>query len=95
MLGYFRWFKGVLAAMSMAALYYPLKKKITIFFVFATVVFCVLLYWVLFLTDHSANKLLLAGLLTSLVITGIAILWLFNKYMKLPLQRRSKENDIL
>jgi hypothetical protein len=95
MLSYFHWFKGVLAAMSMAALFNHLKKKITIFFIIATVVFCILLYYFLFFTDHSASKGLVAFLLSALIATGIAILWLFNKYMKLPLQKGSKERNLL
>jgi len=94
LLSYSHWFKGVWAAISIAAIFKNLKKSITIFFFIATVAFCILLYYFLFYTDHQANKILLAIIITGIISSGAAIVWLFNKYMKLPLQKGPRDKEL-
>ncbi len=49
----------------------------------ATALFCVQLYKFLFLLDKDIKSPLIILLAVSIIITCIAIVWLFNRYIRL------------
>jgi hypothetical protein len=77
------------AAISIAAFLKRMKKSITILFILSTVVFCVLLYWLLFFADHHGKPIWIVCISTGLVITSAILVWLYNKYFSSTINKRA------
>lgn len=70
-----------------------MKKNVIISFITATIAFCVLLHYFLVFTDHHANKILIAAFLAGIILSCVAMAWLFNKYFKVTLHKGPDTND--
>ena len=79
-----------MAAISIAAFFKIMKKKITILFIIATALFCVQLYKFLFLMDKDSKNPVIIWLGASIIVTCIVIVWLFNTYIRLTSQKGNK-----
>ena len=77
-----------MAAISIAAFFKTMKKKILILFIIATALFCMQLYEFLFFMDKDVKSSMTIWLGVSIVVTCIVIVWLFNTYIRLTSQKK-------
>jgi hypothetical protein len=64
-----------------------MKRNVTISFITAATVFCVLVHYFLVFKDHHASKMVIAALLTGVIVSCILLGWLLNKYFKVTLHQ--------